>query len=308
MPGKANSVERNQPSLNIPQPPAAKEVEPENLLQGTFDALLAQIAVLNENGVIVSVNDAWRLFAETNNFQGKDYGLGTNYIEVCLSASGQYAEEAHLAAEGIIEVITGLRSEFHLEYSNHSPHEQRWFVMQATPFITCDMRVVVTHTNITEYKLAAEARRQEQEREFRSLERLSEPQPANVTAQMFGLSPLAQGSPPIFEQIVQKYADLLDLALHQRAYKVEDTVAGELENLAKQIGFLKAGPRDVIDIHTTALKMKTDKTNYTKAKAYTEEGRIMVLELMGYLTSFYRTYASGFYKPSHQAHPPEKPS
>ncbi len=275
------------------------------MLQATLDALLAHIAVLDEHGNILAVNDAWRRFAEANGFKAGSFGLGANYLQICLSASGHYAEEAAPVAQGIQDVMVGRCSEFHLEYPCHGPHEQRWFVVQATPFAVGDsLRVVVTHTNITEYKLAAEARRQQEERELRSLERLAEPQPANVTAQMFGLSPLAQGNSPVFEQIVQKYADLLDLALHQRAYKVEDTVAGQLENLAKQLGFLKAGPRDVIDIHTTALKMKTDRANYTKARAYTEEGRIMVLELMGYLTSFYRTYASGFHKPSHQTSPP----
>lgn len=271
------------------------------LLQATLDALLAHIAVLDEYGNILAVNEAWRRFAEANGFRGSNFGIGSNYLQICFSASGGCAEESIAVAQGIQDVIAGHRFEFHLEYPCHSPNEQRWFMVQATPFAVGEaMRVVVTHTNITEYKLAAEARRQEKEREIRSLERLAEPQPANVTAQMFGLSPLAQGTPLVFGRIVQKYADLLDLALHERAYKVEDTVAGELENLAKQIGFLKAGPRDVIDIHTTALKMKTDKTNYTKAKAYTEEGRIMVLELMGYLTSFYRTYASGFHKSSRQ--------
>lgn len=304
MSGKPNSLETRQ---EFPTSPDSSVQESGRLLQATLDALLAHIAVLDDHGNVLAVNEAWRRFAEVNGFTGSSYGIGSNYLQICLSASGECAEESITVAQGIQDVITGLRFEFHLEYPCHSPHEQRWFMVQATPFVVGDaMRVVVTHTNITEYKLASEARRQEQERELRSLERLAEPQPANVTAQMFGLSPLAQGTPQVFEQIVQRYADLLDLALHERAYKVEDTVASELENLAKQIGFLKASPRDVIDIHTTALKMKTDRTNYTKAKAYTEEGRIMVLELMGYLTSFYRTYASGFHKPSHQALPPEK--
>lgn len=298
MSGNPNSLETHQ---DFPSTQDHSSQGSGELLQATLDALLAHIAVLDEYGNILAVNEAWRRFAEANGFRGSNFGIGSNYLQICFSASGACAEESIAVAQGIQDVITGHRFEFHLEYPCHSPNEQRWFMVQATPFAIGDaMRVVVTHTNITEYKLAAEARRQEQERELRSLERLAEPQPANVTAQMFGLSPLAQGTPLVFERIVQKYASLLDLALHERAYKVEDTVASELENLAKQIGFLKASPRDVIDIHTTALKIKTDKTNYTKAKAYAEEGRIMVLELMGYLTSFYRTYASGFHKSSRQ--------
>jgi len=67
-----------------------------------------------------------------------------------------------------------------------------------------------------------------------------------------------------------------------------------LQVLAEQIGFLQAGPRDVIDIYTEALRGKTDKTTSTKTEAFVEEGRFLVLELMGYLVSFYRTHSFGF--------------
>jgi hypothetical protein len=47
----------------------------------------------------------------------------------------------------------------------------------------------------------------------------------------------------------------------------------------------------VIDIYSTALKLKTDTTMNGKAQAYVAEGRLIILELMGYLVSFYRNYA-----------------
>ena len=59
------------------------------------------------------------------------------------------------------------------------------------------------------------------------------------------------------------------------------------------MGFLKAGPRDVIDIHTLTLRKKNEKATQAKAQAYVAEGRLMVLELMGYLTSYYRKYYIG---------------
>jgi len=80
-------------------------------------------------------------------------------------------------------------------------------------------------------------------------------------------------------------------ALEQRAYKVDHDISGSLRSVAERMGFLKARPRDVVKLHSTALQRKTSDVPSGKARAYLEEGRIMVLELMGYLSSFYRNSA-----------------
>jgi PAS domain S-box-containing protein len=137
------------------------------------------------------------------------------------------------------------------------------------------------------------ARIEQLEGEIRSLERLSAPRNTSVTAQAFGMVSLCQASPDIFNELVQRYADLMDLTLEQRAYKVEHDVSQGLRSMAEEIGFLKSRPRDVVEIHSTALKRKTNGATSQKAQAYVEEGRLMVLELMGYLTSYYRNYSMG---------------
>ena len=86
---------------------------------------------------------------------------------------------------------------------------------------------------------------------------------------------------------------LLDLALEQQAYKVEHNIPESLNAIAEQMGFLRARPRDVVELHSITLKEKTMKVNPQKAQAYSEEGRLMVLRLMGYLVSFYRKYSMG---------------
>lgn len=134
--------------------------------------------------------------------------------------------------------------------------------------------------------------REQQERELRSLDRLGST-PTSVTAQMFGLAPLRESTPNIFFEFVLQYENLLALALEQRAYKVEHGVSERLRFMAERIGFLNAGPRDVVEIHTTALKRKSREVADARAQVYIEEGRLMVLELMGYLVSFYRNYSLG---------------
>jgi DNA-binding response OmpR family regulator len=133
--------------------------------------------------------------------------------------------------------------------------------------------------------------REQRERELQTLELFPNFLPTTVTAQTFGLGPLRESLPDIFNELVQRYSDLLDLALEQRAYKVEHTVSEALRALSERLGFLKFGPRDVVEIHSMALKKNLNGTTPQKAQAYTEEGRWMVLELMGYLVSYYRNYS-----------------
>lgn len=134
---------------------------------------------------------------------------------------------------------------------------------------------------------------QQQQEEFAVLEKLIHSSTTSITARMFGSQPLRESVPDIFSQMVQTYGDLLSLALDQRAYKIDHNTSEGLRILADKLGFLKASPRDVIDLHTTTLREKNQDVTLAKAQAYVSEGRLMVLELMGYLVSFYRKYYIG---------------
>lgn len=83
---------------------------------------------------------------------------------------------------------------------------------------------------------------------------------------------------------------MLDKALERRIYKTTATVQEELRSLAETLGFLKAGPRDIIEIHTTVLEDKCKGVAQIKSQAYIEEGRTLLLELMGYVLLFYRNF------------------
>ncbi|MDA2923649.1 response regulator, partial [Acidobacteria bacterium AH-259-L09] len=60
-------------------------------------------------------------------------------------------------------------------------------------------------------------------------------------------------------------------------------------------------------IHTIAMKRKTEEATPEKAQAFAEEGRLMALELMGYLVSFYRHRSIGAGKPTFQVPAEPKP-
>jgi len=123
-----------------------------------LNSLTSHIAVLDEQGVIVAVNDAWRRFAKENGLlESSQDMLGVNYLDACKNAFNQpYGDEANAAQVGIAAVLAGERETFHLEYPCHSPNQQRWFYMNVSPLQGSHRGVVVSHKNITERKKAEE--------------------------------------------------------------------------------------------------------------------------------------------------------
>ncbi|KWT91954.1 response regulator [Candidatus Magnetominusculus xianensis] len=132
--------------------------------------------------------------------------------------------------------------------------------------------------------------------EFMSLERLTGSPKAAITSQMMGKSSLRQSSSETFVNFVNKYCEILDAAVDQRIYKTENKIQDDLLSLSEQLGFLKAGPRDVVEIHSESLKLKLNAVNMAKAQLYLEEGRFIILELMGDLVTYYQNYFIVFRK------------
>jgi len=129
--------------------------------------------------------------------------------------------------------------------------------------------------------------------EIQSLNRISGPDQTSVTARLFGMGPLREILPEVFNDIVVRYSELMDRSLEERNYKVEHHVTETLRSMADELGFLKAQPRDVVEIHTVSLKKKYSHATSSKSRAYAEEGGLMLIQIMGYLTTYYRTYAIG---------------
>lgn len=126
-------------------------------LRAVLNSLRAHVAVLSRNGEIVEVNQAWLDFAKNNGGPGSDaVGAGVNYLDVCRRASGPFSNEAPEALRGIEEVMAGALPHFELEYPCHSPDEERWFLMNATPLATEEGGAVVLHVDITARKAAEE--------------------------------------------------------------------------------------------------------------------------------------------------------
>ena len=125
--------------------------ESQRFAYSTLNALSANIAILDERGVILDVNQAWKDFAEANGQSIASVCQGVNYLAVCDAATGPDAATAREMAAGILAIMAGDEQEFSLTYPCHSPHQQRWFRARATRFPQSDpVRIVVAHTDFTD--------------------------------------------------------------------------------------------------------------------------------------------------------------
>ena len=138
--------------------------ESETLIRAVLNSMTAHIAVLNKQGTIVEVNQAWERFARDNQRTETDQtGVGVNYLDICRQAVKSGVDEAAVALTGISAVLDGSQSWVSLEYPCHSPTQKRWFFMVATPLLTKSGGAVVSHLEITERKLIEEALRYNEE-------------------------------------------------------------------------------------------------------------------------------------------------
>ena len=130
-------------ALSEPPPASEPETDP---LRATIDSLSARVAVVDERGDVVLVNQAWREFGQSNGASA-DY-VGVNYLELC-TRSGD--ERALQAGQELRELLSGERESIELEYPCTSPADERWFVIRAMPYVRDGRRsAIVIHLDITE--------------------------------------------------------------------------------------------------------------------------------------------------------------
>lgn len=128
-----------------------------NFARRILDSTDAHIAVVDSDGIIMEVNEAWRRFARENG--GKErWGKGCRYFRDNPDRLSD-AECARAAYAGIRQVQRGESTGFELEYPCHDGNRRRWFMMRVRPLAGRPGAVLISHTAITDRKLAEEALR-----------------------------------------------------------------------------------------------------------------------------------------------------
>ena len=139
--------------------------ESERFSRSTLDSLSAHVAVLDNDGIILATNRAWREYAETNKSDRRALGVGRNYLAGCEKAFADGNADAGRTAEGIRDVIAGTREASFHEYFSPTPAGPQWYNCHIRRFPDKGVvRVVVAHENITHVKQAMDAAEADAER------------------------------------------------------------------------------------------------------------------------------------------------
>ncbi len=261
-----------------------------------LNSLTNEIVVLDEQGKIVAVNEAWLRFGRENGITDlAAISVGADYFAAC--AVDKTLTGGIDVLQGLRDVLAGNKEEFSCEYELPTSAGTRWFALRAVPLRGKRRGIVISHTDITEQRraaqLAAEAEMlreqvRQMERELTNVDALSRPEDAVRSR----LSSLRQRLPEVFEYALHRYGSLLDEALQSRIHRTQ-LPPRALRELGEFLGSGWATPRDLIDIHLQAIRQRSAQSPPKKLQAYVEEGRLLLLELMGHLASFYRSLAIG---------------
>lgn len=115
--------------------------------------------------------------------------------------------------------------------------------------------------------------------------------PAPVAAAEMGTARLRAALPELFARLTDSYASLLQQALESRAYSDKGRPLGEARALTREVGLLNGSPRDLVDIHLAALDALSHRAHPERLSALADEGRVLLLEVIGYLAMHYRDHA-----------------
>jgi diguanylate cyclase (GGDEF)-like protein/PAS domain S-box-containing protein len=127
-----------------------------------WEVFPGHVALLDRDGVVVSVNRAWREFGLVHGGAATS-GLGMNYLEVCDRAAEAGEPEAAEAAALVRAALAGTGDERRLAYPVQAPGNRRWFSLHVVPIPGQHSGALVVHIDITVEKM------REQEWQHRAL-------------------------------------------------------------------------------------------------------------------------------------------
>jgi PAS domain S-box-containing protein len=248
-------------------------------------------AVLETSGALVVVLDPQRHIVRTNEACRRITGYTDEELQR-LPLEDLVPEEEHAGVDGVFdELFAG---------SYPTTHENHWItktgekrVIAWTSTVVSDQtgeveRIIATGIDITERIREEQNRIRRLEAEIDQLEQYSSPGDTRTTRQIYAQHSLKQADPSRFDALRNEYGTVLLDRLEERMYKTDNRISARLEELARTLGRLEAGPKDVVEMHVEALRELTAGEHPKRAQALSDEGRLLALELMGYLVSVYR--------------------
>jgi PAS domain S-box-containing protein len=144
------------------------------LNRGVLDSMLAHIAVLDADGIILAVNDAWRQFSKEisagNAAVCASLDVGADYLANCRAYADVPGGEPTEIQRGLRAVLNGEIGSFQMEYECRTSERTLWFLLTATRLRILKGGAVIAHIDITKRK-AAEQQLQASNQRFDMLAR-----------------------------------------------------------------------------------------------------------------------------------------
>ncbi len=244
-------------------------------------------ALLGEDRRLLYANGKWRVA------EGSD---GMLQAFNSLYEDSNAVEEAQEILIGIANVLAGEAYLFEREYANAegvyllrvSLLQFQGRSMAMVQRIELTAPIAAHHQRWEERRLLAE--RERQIRELLTLEKIGAGEMSAETAEIYGRMSLRESQSEIFQSLVERYGEMLNQMADGRLYQIDYDISDRLRAMGDQLGLVHAGSRDVIDLHTNALRKAMVDADYTQSSALLEEGLHIALELMSYLVGHYRKY------------------
>ena len=124
---------------------------PDGQAHAILDALAAPIAVLDQVGTVLSLNQAWRTCPGLP--PGAAVAEGANYLALCDGAQGIASMDGIAIAAGIRQVLAGERALFRYDCACDLPAARRWFAFSVTRSIEeAATRAIISCEDITRLK------------------------------------------------------------------------------------------------------------------------------------------------------------
>jgi hypothetical protein len=130
----------------------------EHSAQAALNHITPRTAVLDQTGLIVLVNDAWRSYAFVAKTSNKNVSCeGVNYLDICNNVCGNESEHATKMSTGIKAVMQGNQLEYALKYSCHDNLGKYWYIGRVSNFTSEGYKLtVISHEPITESRYLEE--------------------------------------------------------------------------------------------------------------------------------------------------------
>ena len=136
----------------------AKLYDSERFFSSVFNTQTSQIAILDETGIVIQVNQKWRDLANAYAILPELVCEGANYLLVCDATTGPDAVYAKATAAGIRSVIDQRKTVFSSEYPCNTPTEELWYSSTVTHMDGDGLtRVLVVIDDITHRKFAQQS-------------------------------------------------------------------------------------------------------------------------------------------------------